>query len=717
MIDPETVARIIDAAQIVDVVGDFVSLRRRGVNYIGLCPFHDEKTGSFTVSPAKGIFKCFGCGKAGGPVHFIMEHEQLSYPDALRYLAKKYHIEIVEKELSPEQKQSQTDRESMFTLNIWAQKYFSKLLFENEQGRAIGLSYFRSRGFTDDTITKFGLGYCLDQYDTMCKSALKSGYDAQFIEKCGLGSKRDDGSWYDRFRGRVIFPVHTLSGKVVAFGGRVLKKSDKTAKYVNSPESEIYHKSNELYGIYFAKQNIIKQDCCYLVEGYTDVISMHQSGVTNVVASSGTSLTHGQIRLIHRFTSNITVLYDGDAAGIKASIRGIDLLLEEGMNIKVVLLPNGEDPDSYAQSHNASDFISYIEENQVDFIRFKINLLLNEIGNDPIKRAGLIADVVRSISLIPERITRSVYCKECSTLLDIDEAVIVAEMQKNLAKAHEEKLKQRTTNNVREPQGNGTQNHIHQNLPPENLPPYDFPSNEIPTPAEGIVRTSQQQEKNLTEQTLINHSEKYLYNNQELNILYYLVRNGSEILYENNEENIENEEAKYITANQFIIESLEDVKENNTIFKNPLYQQFIEIIDCEKPAIYTPKYFSNYPDVKISQLAAELLTDKYTISRLFTKYDDYIGDPNDQRAIAEYKQKQEIQRKENLSREIQTVIYEYKAAIIQHNERVIDNKIIEAQKNGDNDLIMNLIRQKQNIQILKKVVNQKIGGRVIICKR
>ena len=317
MIDKQTVDKILDAAQIVDVVSDFVTLRKRGVNYIGLCPFHDEKTGSFTVSPAKGIFKCFGCGKGGGPVHFIMEHEQLDYVSALKYLAKKYHIEVVEKELTPEEQQSQSDREAMFALNTWAQSYFTQQMNNTDDGRAIGLSYFRSRGFTDETIAKFGLGYCLDKSDAMTMTALNAGYKADFIEKCGLGSRRDNGTWYDRFRGRVIFPVHTLSGKVVAFGGRVLKKDDKTAKYVNSPESEIYHKSNELYGIYFAKQSIVKQDRCFLVEGYTDVISMHQAGITNVVASSGTSLTPGQIRLIHRFTPNITVLYDGDAAGIR----------------------------------------------------------------------------------------------------------------------------------------------------------------------------------------------------------------------------------------------------------------------------------------------------------------------------------------------------------------------------------------------------------------
>ena len=409
MIDPKTVSRILDTAQIVDVVSDFVTLRRRGANYVGLCPFHDEKTGSFVVSPAKGIFKCFGCGKAGGPVHFIMEHEQLDYPGALRYLAKKYGIEIVEKELSAEEKQAQSERESLFAVNDWAARYFVETLNNTEEGRSVGISYFRERGFTDETIRKFGLGYCPSEGSAMCRAALAHGFKAEFIEKTGVGMRRDNGAWYDRFRGRVIFPVHTLSGKVVAFGGRVLEKNDKTAKYVNSPESEIYSKSHELYGIYFAKQSIVKADRCFLVEGYTDVISMHQAGVTNVVASSGTSLTEGQIRLIHRFTPNITVLYDGDNAGIKASVRGIDMLLAEGMNVKVVLLPDGEDPDSYARGHNASDFIRFIDEHQADFIHFKVKLLKGEAGTDPIKRAQLVQDVVRSIALMPDNITRMVY--------------------------------------------------------------------------------------------------------------------------------------------------------------------------------------------------------------------------------------------------------------------------------------------------------------------
>ena len=354
MIDQATIDRIIDAAQVVDVVSQFVTLKRRGINYVGLCPFHEDRTPSFYVSPSKNICKCFACGEGGTAVHFIMKHEQLSYFDALRYLAKKYNIEIQERELTDEQKQAYNERESLFILNDFARNHFVKTLHEHIEGKSVGLSYFKERGFREDIIEKFQLGYSLQQRDSLTQEAIRNGYKEEFLVKTGLTIKSEsNGALIDRFRGRVIFPVHTLSGKVVAFGGRILKKAENTGKYVNSPESEIYHKGSELYGIYFAKQAITKADCCYLVEGYTDVISMHQAGIENVVASSGTALTHGQIRLIHRFTEYVTILYDGDAAGIKAALRGIDLLLEEGMKIKVVLLPDGEDPDSFARKQNA----------------------------------------------------------------------------------------------------------------------------------------------------------------------------------------------------------------------------------------------------------------------------------------------------------------------------------------------------------------------------
>ena len=668
MIDKQTIDRILDAAQIVDVVSDFVTLRKRGVNYIGLCPFHDEKTGSFIVSPAKGIFKCFGCGKGGGPVHFIMEHEQLDYPGALKYLAKKYHIEVVEKELTPEEQQSQSDREAMFALNTWAQGYFTKQMNSTDEGRAVGLSYFRGRGFTDEIIEKFGLGYCLDKSDAMTLSALQGGYKADFIEKCGLGSRRDNGTWYDRFRGRVIFPVHTLSGKVVAFGGRVLKKDDKTAKYVNSPESEIYHKSNELYGIYFAKQSIVKHDRCFLVEGYTDVISMHQAGITNVVASSGTSLTPGQIRMIHRFTPNITVLYDGDAAGIKASIRGIDLLLEEGMNVKVVLLPDGEDPDSFAQSNNASDFIDFIDKNQVDFIRFKIQLLLDEIGNDPIKKAGLIQDVVRSISLIPDNIVRSVYAKECATQLDIEEKVVVAEIQKILRARREKDL-------VRKSNGDYTSKSYATEEKRDTDPAYR---------KENIDSKSQYSSLTINSQSQKGLSNQYsMFDKEGLNVLYYVVRHGSEALFAL-------EDGGFQTVAQFVVELLSDIQDGwNGLFRNPMHQKMIEeacTLSVQNSA-NSSRYFTNHIDHQISLIAAELMTDKYVLSRRHTKQDEYVGDPNNLKAVHEHQVKLETQRKENLIRDLNIVVHEYKLAILKSISAVVFKEFcVQRSEKLDNDM-------------------------------
>ena len=448
MIDQATIDRIMDAAQIVDVVSDFVTLRRRGVNYIGLCPFHNEKTPSFSVSPSKGLCKCFSCGKGGNVVHFIMEHEQLNYYEALKWLAKKDGIEVKERELSNEEKQAQSIRESLFLVNDFANNYFQNILHNHPDGQAIGMSYFRQRGFRDDIIKKFQLGFSTEGRDALAKEAKLKGFNPDFLVKTGLCYTRDDGQLRDRFWGRVMFPVHTLSGKVVAFGGRVLKTDSKVAKYVNSPESEIYHKSRELYGIYFAKQAIVKQDKCFLVEGYTDVISMHQAGVENVVASSGTSLTSGQIRMIHRFTNNITVLYDGDMAGIKASIRGIDMLLEEGMNIKVMLLPDGDDPDSFARKHNATEFQEYIAAHEVDFIRFKTNLLMSDAANDPYKRASLITDIVKSISVIPEAIVRSEYIKECSQMLHVEEKLLVNEVAKMKRAEEEKKTKSSTSSSL-----------------------------------------------------------------------------------------------------------------------------------------------------------------------------------------------------------------------------------------------------------------------------
>ena len=429
MIDRSTIERILNAAQIVDVIQEFVPLRKRGVNFLGLCPFHNEKTPSFTVSPSREIFKCFGCGKVGNVVNFIMEHEHLSYPEALKFLARKYHIEVVEKELSQEEIEKQNERESLLVVTAYASRQFSENLFDSEEGQAVGLSYFRERGFRHSTLKKFEAGYCFEKRDAFSQKALEDGHRKDFLVKTGLSIEHENRI-FDRFSGRIIFPIHSLSGQVLGFGGRILKSDARTAKYLNSPESEIYHKSRILYGIYQARRAITKEDKCYLVEGYTDVMSLHEANVENVVASSGTSLTREQVRLIKRFTPNITMLYDGDPAGIKASLRGTDLILEEGMNVRIVLLPENEDPDSWSKKVSNEEFLNYLNGNETDFIRFKINLLLEDAAGDPVKKANLIRDIVRSIAVIPESITRTIYIKECSVVMEVPEEVLYHEVNK-----------------------------------------------------------------------------------------------------------------------------------------------------------------------------------------------------------------------------------------------------------------------------------------------
>lgn len=436
MIPKETVNLILETARIEEVVGDFVSLKKRGVNMLGLCPFHSEKTPSFTVSPAKGIYKCFGCGKAGDAVRFVMEHESFTYPEALRYLAEKYRIEIEEEQPSPEQLQKQDEKESLFVMYSFAQKFYSDNLFNTEEGKAIGLSYFNERGFNESIIQKFQLGYAPDSWDALTQAVYSNSFNKQIYEKSGLAIVKEAQSEssaprvYDRFRARVVFPIHNLTGRVIAFGARQLHNDPKSPKYINSPETDIYYKSKSLYGISFARKAILQNDECFLVEGYTDVISLHQAGVENVVASSGTSLTHEQIRLIARFTKNITILYDGDMAGIKASLRGIDLILEEGLNVRIVLFPDGDDPDSFARKTGTVQLKEYIKNNARDFIAFKTGLLLEEVSNDPIRKAGLIKDIVESISKIPDAILRSMYVKQCSEQMQVTEQVLIFEMNK-----------------------------------------------------------------------------------------------------------------------------------------------------------------------------------------------------------------------------------------------------------------------------------------------
>ena len=449
MIKRETIERVLDAARIDEVVGDFVDLKKRGTSLLGNCPFHNEKTPSFHVSVSKGIYKCFGCGVGGDSLKFIMELEKYSYPEAIRYLADKYGVAVEEVERSPAQLAAQDKRESLYVLSNWASKYFKEQLWDTDSGRSIALSYFKERGYTDDIIKKFDLGYSPDQWTALSDDAIKDGFQKEYLKEIGLAIERDDGSVYDRFRGRVIFPIHNLTGRVIGFGGRTLKTEKAVPKYVNSPESDIYHKSEVLYGLHFGKKAIKDQDVCYLVEGYADLLSMHQAGVENVVSSSGTSLTSGQIRLISRFTTNVVILYDGDAAGIKASLRGTDMLLQEGLNVKVVLFPDGIDPDSYVQMHGSTAFKAYVAQEQEDFIFYKTNILLKDTNGDPIKRADVIREVVESISLIPDEIKVSVFIQQCSGLLDIDERILLTELNKirlKKIKAHDRKEQQASKN-------------------------------------------------------------------------------------------------------------------------------------------------------------------------------------------------------------------------------------------------------------------------------
>lgn len=587
MIDRKTIEQIMDTAKVEEVVGDFVALRKRGVNMIGLCPFHNEKTPSFTVSPSKNLWKCFGCGKGGKPVHFIMEHEQLSYPDALRWLAKKYHIEIKERELTDEEKREESIRESLFVINQYALQYFIDTLHESEEGKAIGLSYFRHRGLRDETIKKFCLGYSPERRDSFAKTATAAGYNPELIAKTGVCYSTDDGRLQDRFWGRVIFPVHTISGKVVAFGGRVLQTNAKAAKYVNSPESEIYHKSDHLYGLYFAKQAIMQKDRCILVEGYLDVISMYQAGIQNVVASSGTSLTIGQIRLIHRFTNNVTLLYDGDNAGIKASIRGIDMLLEEGMNINVVLLPEGEDPDSYAQSHSTEEVEEYIERNKVDFIKFKTNLLMSEVGDDPIRRAGLIGDVVKSIAVVPNDILRSEYIKKCSEMLKVGEQLLVKETAKIRMKRAEEQQKQQY----------------------ESKPATQAGEDETHDEATTAIDEFQQN-------IIDSYSNNPLYHKEKA-IIQFILKNGSKLLQVPEEKN-----SNIPSFTETIISHLHYSFEGDGIeLSHPLYRKiFQEAAEHMNEIGFDPeRHFIAHPDAEISRLAAELCGERYLLSKFFNE--------------------------------------------------------------------------------------------------
>jgi DNA primase len=579
MIPKETVDRIFDTARIDEVVGEFVSLKKRGGNMIGLCPFHNEKTPSFNVSPARGIYKCFGCGKGGNSVNFVMEHEHITYPEALRWLAKKYNIEIAEEEVSTEQQAKDNERESLFLVSAFAAKHFTKNLHETEEGKAIALSYFKERGMRQDIIEKFQLGYSPDVWRDLTDAAVAAGYKLEYLVKAGLviQNEEDKSKYFDRFKGRVMFPVHNASGRILAFGGRTLKTDKKVAKYINSPETEIYHKSNVLYGLYFAKKQIIAEDVCYLVEGYTDVTSMHQAGIENVVASSGTSLTVEQIRLIRRYTNNITILYDGDPAGIKASFRGIDLILEEGMNVRVLLFPDNDDPDSYSKKVSSEELKRFIRENTKDFIRFKTELLSEDVGNDPIKKAGLIRDIVESIALIPDAITRSVFVKDCSRILDIEEQTLLNELNKfrrtNYGKKQTDAAKQQTASQFKE----------------------------------GFVEdiTARPEEKvSLDQQTGTEF--------QEREIIRLLLLYGLQPVMAATEDEEGKPTEIEVTFADFLLNELE----HDSKFESAIYQKIIDEFKQhgEKGTIPDLNYFVNYPESAISMAAIDLVTIPYQLS-------------------------------------------------------------------------------------------------------
>lgn len=568
MIPRETIQSIIETARVEEVVGEFVNLRKRGVNMLGLCPFHNEKTPSFTVSPAKGIYKCFGCGKAGNSVNFVMDHEHYTYPEALKFLAKKYNIEIEEKEQTPEQIEALNEKESLFAVSAFAQKFFSDQLLNTEEGKSIGLSYFKNREFREHIIEQFQLGYSPDVWEAFTQNALKNGYKKEFLVKSGLTIDKNNRT-FDRFSARVIFPIHNLSGRVIGFGGRILKKEDKKAKYINSPESDIYNKSQVLYGIYFAKNAIIRKDNCYLVEGYTDVISLFQAGFENVVASSGTSLTTDQIRLIKRYTPNITILYDGDEAGLKASFRGIDMILEQGMNVKVVMFPDGEDPDSYVRSNRTAEVEEFLDKQAKDFIRFKTNILLSETKNDPVKRAGMIKEIVHSISMIPDAITRSVYVKECSSIMEMAEQTLMNELNKLLRKKFRQDIP---------------------DVADAGLP--DTPG--VPTlqQIESDHKDSSYQERDVI-RILLN------YGHQDIEF---------ESVDEDNQKIVE-----LVKVANFIVH---DLNSDEITFSNESYQKIFEeyITFIDKGEIPDENHFTNHSNKSVTSSAIDLLTTQYQLS-------------------------------------------------------------------------------------------------------
>ena len=623
MIDHNTVQQILDTADIVDVVSDFVTLKKRGANWIGLCPFHNDRRPSFYVSRSKGICKCFACGEGGSAVNFIMKHEQLSYPEALRYLARKYHIEIQEKELTDEEKQAQTEREAMLMLNEWACSYFEKQLHDTQAGQEIGLSYFRERGFNDATIKEFRLGYSSEGYDDFYKAAVAQGFNPKLLFDTGLCIAERDGG-RDRFRGRVMFPIMNIAGKVIAFGGRTLKKDKNIAKYVNSPESVIYSKRNVIYGLYQAKREISKEDKCFIVEGYADVISMHQAGFKNVIASSGTALTEGHIHAIRRFTSNVTEMFDGDAAGIKAAIRGVDMLLKEGISIKVLPLPPEDDPDTFVRAHSHTEVEEYISQNEADFIHFKSNIVLKDAKNDPIKRTAAITDVVKSIALIPDEIARMVYAKECNTLFGFDEQTILRQIKQYRGKYLEQWRKEREQQQAREARMNQASgdNTATQPAPPDDMPPAPLPDDLFPETGPADTPPTTHHAPNVNDGIVV----------QEHEVIRLIVNYGMCYLTdtEYDDGSVRPTTVLEHINNEIFLENME--------FSDPLYKRTFELA-----LQYVPQYYKDLEEFK-KQLKES--TSEY-ISQEMATQDEVAPDALDSAALISAQERKE---KEVLSR-------------------------------------------------------------------
>ena len=681
MIDRATIDKILDAAQIVDVVSEFVTLKKRGTSYVGLCPFHDDKTPSFYVSPAKGVCKCFACGKGGSAVHFIMEHEQMTYPEALKWLAKKYHIEVKERELSNEEKEAQSVRESLFVVNEFARDYFQHILYNHIDGKSIGMTYFRQRGIRDDIVKKFQLGYSTSTKDALAKEALRKGYKKEFLLKTGLCYEKEDGSLRDRFWGRVIFPWFNISGKILGFGGRVLDSRTKgiAQKYVNSPESEIYSKRKELYGIYQAKSAIVKYDNVYMVEGYTDVIAMHQCGLENVVANSGTALSEEQIRLLHRFTSNITLLYDGDEAGIKASIRSTDMLLAEGMNVKVLLLPDGDDPDSFARKHNSTEFRQYIADHEENFIRFKTNLLLKDTKNDPIKRAILISDMAHSIGLIPNEIIRYACLKECASILNVDEQIIQNEIKKVVLQRKDEYLEKRKKEQEEAAKVNTIQSAPAPAPVPDDglIPPPPFPPEEImnETPMETYLPQT--------------GWEKLPFYTKEQLLIKALVRYGEKtVCYVPGEE-----EEIPVTVTEFIVADLE---QDNLQFQNPIHRKLLQEaqVHLSDTDFSTERYFLTHPDPNISRMAAEMISDQYRLSK-----------SNEQILVKD---------EERLHELIPHLLIDFKLAILEEDRKQTMQQLSMPEIFSDQQRTLEVMEHYKKLTETLKELAKRAGDRVIL---